>query len=211
MKRLISLRRRWKWIVLAFLLTGVVAVYLQRQFLLTKAGCWLIVSNSLHEPVDYVLVLGGGATTRPFVAAEIVRAGLAKKVLIPRFSQSEEVRDGISISEDEMMRQVLLRSDVSAEAIVQLDAVVDSTKAEARALADFLREIRGLRVAVVTSDFHTRRSRLLFSRACGDDVGNLTFIGAPTDGFDASNWWRTERGTVAYVNEYLKLLLAIAS
>ena len=34
--------------------------------------------------------------------------------------------------------------------------------------AHFLDEHPGAQVAVVTSDFHTRRTRLLFTRACGD-------------------------------------------
>ncbi len=185
-----------------------VATVAERQSLLIAAGRWLDVSSPLNEPVDYVLVLGGGAISRPFVAAAILRAGLAKKVLIQQFEESHDVRDGIALLESDMIRQVLLRSGVSAEAIVDLDAVVDSTESEAHCLARFLEEHPGAQVAVVTSDFHTRRTRLLFSRSCRSHAQNVHFVGAPTDGFDASNWWHFEDGFKLYLFEYLKLVRA---
>lgn len=157
------------------------------------------------------MVLGGGAGTRPFVAAEIVRAGMARNVLLPRFSESDEALDGIAVSESEMIRRVLLKSGVPEEVIIELHDFVDSTQSEAESLASYLHEYPNLGVAVVTNDYHTRRARRLFSRACGNDLQNLCLVGAPTDGFDASNWWRSEAGLVTYLNEFLKLLLAYAS
>jgi uncharacterized SAM-binding protein YcdF (DUF218 family) len=204
-------RRCLRRIVLAVLLAGVVVAYNQRHSLLTAAGRSLNVSSPLQEPVDYVMVLGGWPSTRPFVTAEIVRAGLAEKVLVPRFEESDEVRKGIVPSENEAIRQVLLRSGVAPDAIVLLDSVVDSTQSEARVLAEFLNQHPGAHVAVVTSDYHTRRTRLLFSRACGNRAGNLRYIGAPTDDFDASNWWQFECGVVNYLTEYLKLTRALVS
>jgi hypothetical protein len=46
---------------------------------------------------------------------------------------------------------------------------------------------------------------MLFARACGKNAGNVVFVGAPTDGFDAGNWWHSEPGCLSYVTEYLKL------
>jgi uncharacterized SAM-binding protein YcdF (DUF218 family) len=60
-------------------------------------------------------------------------------------------------------------------------------------------------VAVITSDFHTRRTRMLFGRACRPHAANIHYIGAPTDSFDGTNWWMHETGFVYYANEYLKL------
>ena len=39
----------------------------------------------------------------------------------------------------------------------------------------------------------------------GSTPGGLHFVGGPTDGYDASNWWRSEEGSQRYANEYLKL------
>jgi uncharacterized SAM-binding protein YcdF (DUF218 family) len=204
------LRRRWKSLVLGLAVTSVVTAAVQRESLLARAGRWLDISAPLDSQVDYVMVLGGEATSRPFVAAEIMRVGLAKQVLIPQTTESAEVHDGIFHPEHKLVRQVLLRSGISDDAIVFLDGTVDSTAGESQSLAVFLNLHPGVDVAVVTSDFHTRRTRLLFSRACGQRAGRLCFIGAPTDGFDASNWWRFEEGFKVYFNEYLKLVRALA-
>lgn len=205
-----ALRLRWR-IALGILVVGILVTYTQRDSLLSAAGRWLNVSSALIEPVDDVLVLGGDASTRPFVASGILRAGLARRILIPQVAGSLEVRDGVMPPHHEIVREVLLQSGVRAEAIAFLPAVVDSTDREAQSLADFLELHPDRRVAVVTSDFHTRRTRVLFSRVCRAHAARLRFIGAPTDGFNASNWWRFEMGFILYINEYVKLIKAYVS
>ena len=70
-----------------------VAGYVCRESLLTSAGQWLNVGSPLDDRVDAVMVLGGDASTRPFVAAAIIRAGLASQVLIPRTAEPDEGGD----------------------------------------------------------------------------------------------------------------------
>jgi uncharacterized SAM-binding protein YcdF (DUF218 family) len=186
-------------------LTSALTIYFQRDAVLSGLGRWLNVGCRLDEPVDAVMVLGGGATTRPFVAVEIMRAGLARKILIPNVESSDENRDGLAPTEHAVLREVVLRSGISPDAIVLLTQVVDSTEREAQAAAAYLKAHPGERLAIVTNNYHTRRARWLFARECGDDARNVIFIGAPTDGFDASNWWRFEPGVISYLTEYLKL------
>ena len=104
------------------------------------------------------------------------------------------------------MRQVLLKRGVPAEAIVLLPGEVNSTADEARALKRYLEEHAGRRVAVVTNDYHTRRARWIFRNEIGDRAADLAFFGAPTDDFDAHDWWRSETGFRCYSDEYVKLL-----
>ena len=192
-------------IVMAFLL----ATYVGRESLLTAAGRWLNVGTPLMDRVDAVMVLGGEPSTRPFVAAAIVRAGLASQVLVPRTAEMEELGYGQDPPHHEIVRQVLIRSGVSPQRIQLLPTAVDSTDQEAQCLADYLDEHPGHRVAVVTSDFHTRRTRLVFGRVCRSRATDIQFIGAPTDSFNGANWWKFETGFVYYVNEYLKLTKAL--
>jgi uncharacterized SAM-binding protein YcdF (DUF218 family) len=69
----------------------------------------------------------------------------------------------------------------------------------------FLQAEPGTTVAVVTSDFHTRRARAIFRRVLGERMERVHFVAAPTDGFGASDWWECEEGTITYLNEYAKL------
>lgn len=185
-------------------MAAVFTAHVERRAILTSAGHWLDVSSPLREPVDFVMVLGGDAATRPFVAAAIIRANFAKKVLIPRVHDDENVRDGLVPAHHEIIRQVLLKSGIAPERIQLLPGEASSTEAEAEVLMQFLAGRPHLRVAVVTNDFHTRRTRAIFSRICRNAEVELYFVGAPTDGFDASNWWQFEEGIVLYLNEYLK-------
>ena len=76
------MRRCTRWAaMLACALLLLAALWLARVALLPRLAQWLDVGG---QPVraDYVMILGGGAATRPFVAAALVRAGLAHKVLL---------------------------------------------------------------------------------------------------------------------------------
>jgi uncharacterized SAM-binding protein YcdF (DUF218 family) len=182
----------------------VVILYLLRAQVLPPVARFLDVSEP-PEAVDYALVLGGGSETRPFVAAALVKAGLAKQVLVPHIQLTPEAKAGIVPSEHELIRRALLARGVPETAVVLLPGEVTSTLDEARVLADFLASRPEGRVAVVTNRLYTRRARLLFRRVLGDQFIRVRFVGAPTDGHDESNWWRFESGWVDYGTEYVKL------
>ena len=205
------MKRRWCsaragcGLVLALTMAMIFVAYIAREWLLSSAGHWLNVAVPLAEPVDDLLVLGGDSETRPLAAAAIIRAGLAQRVLVPQVKASGDVIDGIFPPPHEIVRQVLLQSGVGPDQIQLLPMEVDSTDREAQCLSDHLQRHPGLRVAVVTNDYHTRRTRLVFSRVCGPYAASLSIVGAPTDGYNPTNWWQYESGFVQYVNEYLKL------
>lgn len=209
MKSPLRSRRNRRLLAVTLVIAALLCAYGSRSSLLAAAGAWLNVGTPLVERVDGVMVLGGDASTRPFVAAAVVRAGLAAEVLVARTAEASEPGESQSRPHHELIRQVLIRSGVSPQAIRLLPTTVDSTEQEARCLADFLEAHPGYQVAVVTGDFHTRRARLIFRRICRTRAADIQFIGAPTDRFDSSNWWQFESGFVYYVNEYLKLAQAL--
>jgi uncharacterized SAM-binding protein YcdF (DUF218 family) len=189
---------------LLLLLAAVAALYLSRAALLPPVARFLDVSEAARR-VDYVLVLGGGRETRPFVATALVRSGYAGKVLVPAVKSDPEVEAGIMLPEQEVIRRVLLARGVPAESIILLSGEVSSTQDEAQALAEFLQTQPESTVAVVTNGFHTRRARGIFQRALGERASRVHFVAAPLDGCDESNWWRTEEGFQCYLSEYAKL------
>jgi hypothetical protein len=128
-------RRRRRWLALTIVLAGICIASLQREALLCGMGRWLNVAGRLEQPVDAVMVLGGGASTRPFVAIEMVRARLAKKIMIPEVALSDENRDGLVPAEQEVVRQIVLRSGIAPDAVVALTSVVESTEQEAHVAA----------------------------------------------------------------------------
>ena len=57
----------------AVLVAGAAAVHATGDVMLSGIGHWLDVGTD-PRPADYVLVLPGGETSRPFVAAALVKA-----------------------------------------------------------------------------------------------------------------------------------------
>jgi uncharacterized SAM-binding protein YcdF (DUF218 family) len=195
-------RRRIQLRILLALLsaTGIMACS-GRGILLTAAGAWLDVGEPLREPVDGVFILGGDADTRPFAAAALIRSGWARQALIvPTAPQPGE------LSHQELLREILLRRGVEADAVVELPGQVASTRDEARALRRFLEQHPDHSVAVLTSDYHTRRTRAIFTAQLADCAARVHFVSAPTERFTAANWWHYEQGWKMYVGEYIKLI-----
>ena len=200
---------RWRRRLLGLLLVGVVAVgiYLGRGYVLPPLANWLDVGVT-PQSVDYVMVLPGDESLRPFVAAALVKVGLAGQVLVPKTESSPAVEDRIYPPADEVIRRVLVYRGVPQDKIVILDGKSSDTSGDALALATFLESSPNVRVAVVTNDYHTRRTRWIFAVVLGDRARQVSFVSSPTESFRADNWWESEAGFVAIVGEYLKLAFA---
>jgi uncharacterized SAM-binding protein YcdF (DUF218 family) len=197
-------RRRWKRWVLLLIIVAPSALYAGRNPLLLTAGRFLDVSDPIVA-TDYVMVLGGDMQTRPFAAAALVNAGLAQKVILAKIKGAGEELDGIAPAQHDIVLAVLIKQGVSRDSIILLDRDCATTFDEASALAQFLQTKPKSSVTVVTSNFHTRRARLIFRKTLGARSANLRFIGVPTDGFTERNWWHFENGLNFYLNEYCKL------
>jgi len=197
-------RRRWKRWLLLLTLVSLLALYVGRNQVLPAAAQFLDVSEPARA-TDYVMVLGGDMQTRPFAAAALVNAGLARKAVLAKIKGAGEELDGIAPAQHEIIRSVLLQQGLAPDAILLLDKDCATTFDEASALAEFLKDKPKSSVTVVTSSFHTRRARLIFRKVLGARSANLRFVGVPTDGFTERNWWHFESGLNFYLNEYCKL------
>jgi uncharacterized SAM-binding protein YcdF (DUF218 family) len=176
-----------------------------RRQMLPWAARWLDVGEPPTK-AEYVVVLGGDVNVRPLVAAALFRAGLAAKVLVSDSAAATDRPEDRLLSEPEVLRRVLLARGVPDHAIVFLGKHNRTTYDEARALEAYLQGAPPARVSVVTSDYHTRRTRWIFRQVLGPRAAALCFVSAPSDDFRAENWWQTEHGFVAIIVENLKFL-----
>src|SRR5262245_31559116 len=124
-----SCLRRLAVAVVVFAVLGGIA-WLERVPLLRGAADIWIVSDQV-TPADAVVVLGGGAEDRPFVAAELYHNGLAKKVLISQVADSHAVKVGIVQGHTEANYQALLKLGVPAAAIETFGIANKNTNDEA--------------------------------------------------------------------------------
>lgn len=131
MKKLRLLRAAaWALLLLAAVLF---LAYCFREPLLIQAGRWWIVD----EPVvsaEAVVVLGGGAQSRPFAAAELVRDRVTTNVLLARVQATPTDQTGITTHESDLSHAFLLKKGVPENQIVLIGTNVASTYDEARAI-----------------------------------------------------------------------------
>lgn len=193
--------RRFLLAVLVVIL-AVVLIGGLRQPLLTAVGRFLVVQDRLDR-ADVIIVLSGGrGDERVRQAAELYRQGYAPLVLL---SGGEEMA-GISVPE--MLRRQALALGIPPDALLS-EPDSTSTAEQARFLRPLL-EPRGIRRAIiVTSSYHTRRTRRLFRRAFAGSGIDLRVYPVQRDVFNPDGWWMRERDVETLVIEYIKLALSV--
>ena len=191
--------------LLLLLLVVVLAVVLidgLRRPPLNAVGRFLIVQDRLDR-ADVIIVLSGGrGDERVRQAADLYHQGYAPLVLL---SGGEEMA-GISVPE--MLRRQALALGIPPEALLS-EPDSTSTADQARFLRPLL-EPRGVRRAIiVTSSYHSRRTRYLFRKGFQGSGIDLRVYPVQRDLFNPDGWWTREQDTESLVLEYIKLILAV--
>lgn len=199
--------RRRLILALAGAAAALLALWLLRTPLLASVARFLSVGEP-PRPADLLYVLGGDLDSRPFLAAELYRRGIAPRIALPREERGRAVQLGLYPDHTEVVRQILRREGVPDSAIVVLEQPGGSTSTaeDARLLREYVVSHRIRRVTVITHRWHTRRARWLLRRELAGTGVEVAMAGAPDPRFREDDWWRSEAGLVTYATEYLKLV-----
>jgi len=171
---------------------------------LAYAAEWLGAADQ-PQKADAILVLAGGFA-RPFQAADLYRKGWAPKIYIsvPARYQDFALLDEAGIPfprEEEVMRQVLLKKGVPASAIAYFGTNSISTADEAQA-ARTLFATGSPKLLVVSSAYHLRRAKIIFSDALPQ--ARIRMIASSYDPFPAV-WWKDQNAARNVLLELAKL------
>jgi uncharacterized SAM-binding protein YcdF (DUF218 family) len=167
--------------------------WLARGSVLREAADLWIVSDPLTR-ADAIVVLGGNSQTRPPVAADLYRKGLANKVLVSYPSDFQ------------LNRAALLRLGVPAGAIETFGKANTNTREEAVGLREWA-ERNAASVFVIPSEpFMTRRVQWIFRREFSGRRVTIEVQPFDPPGYSPEEWWKTEQGSIAFQNEILKYL-----
>jgi cytoskeletal protein CcmA (bactofilin family) len=188
---------------LLFLACFLFVVYLVRHPLLRVAGNFWVVDDG---PVasDAIVILGndnyeGDRATR---AAEVLRAGWAPRII----ASGRYLRPYASIAQLE--QHDLLDRGVPASAIVLFAHRAADTQEEIAAIGQFITGHGWKRILVVTSNYHTRRTRYICRRVL--PRGTVVRVLAARDtNYDPDNWWRTRRGVKIFFHEFVGMFVAM--
>ena len=139
---------------------------------------------------DAIVVLSGDAL-RAVHAADLYRQGLAPRVLlmVEARSRAQKKLDEIGVPfprTETVYHDALVKLGVPAAAISIIGGEVPGTAAEAEAEALYAALPAGTRLLVVTSPYHLRRTRMIFTDRFPAD--QVRIVPTPYDPFPA-RWW----------------------
>jgi uncharacterized SAM-binding protein YcdF (DUF218 family) len=185
-------------------------VYAFRDRLLIRVGHLLVHTDPLHH-ADAIVVLGGGALDREVEAADLFKAGWAPRIVLMRVPEhriAEEIRRrGLPYRSDHELRVELLQAlGVPAQAIVGLDRIVMSTNDEAGAIAEWARTQKVQSLIVVTTSFHTARTRFILADTLGNSGISLCVRASAMSFFRPDDWWQNRLALREGLFELQKLL-----
>jgi len=176
--------------------------------ILRGMASFLMVEDAL-QPAAAIVALGGQTPFRELEAAKLYHSGWAPVVIVVREAPNSEARalDDLKIpiaGAWELSRAVLLQQGVPANSIIVPQDEGIGTLEELQAAYNAL-DSKDAPVILVTSKFHTRRTRLTW-RHVTDDRSEPIARAASGDPFDPSRWWQQRRFALWVVREYLGLM-----
>ena len=205
-----SLRRRLKIFVAASLLgcvLVVVAWQTRERWLSWMIHAWVV--NDSIERLDAIVVLGGGSQYRALAAARLFKEGQTTRVLYPDLALSvEDVSQGRIVSpETELIGRVLEHEGVPRSAHEIIGRAANSTHDEILAVRVWTEQNHARTVLVPTDPYHTRRLSRLGHKLFKASETRLLVTVVDPPGYRWQEWWRDERGIVAFQLEMIKSVL----
>jgi uncharacterized SAM-binding protein YcdF (DUF218 family) len=198
------LSRFCRYTAVMFVLAGVASGgwLVHEPVLLGATNLW-IVSDPVSR-ASAIVVLGGGLETRPSVAAELWRRGFADKILISRGVEKQAASMGAIPPDSELNREVLLKLGVPDAAIEKFGTASTNTRDEAIALKKWAERNAASVFIIPTEIFSARRVRWIFRREFSGTAVGIEVLSFEPPGYTRWNWWKTEKGLVAFRTELLK-------
>ena len=175
-----------------------------------RLGEWLVTKDETAQG-DIIVVLMGSVPDRTLGAVEIYQEGYSDKILMINshmVGYDVLLERGVEVPGDAQLAHMVANSlGVPEEDLLILPAETKSTQDEAIVLREYLRENEDIdSIILVTSKYHSSRSKKIFGKALKDLDRDITLISSPSeyDNFNAKQWWKEREDFKRVVMEYLK-------
>ena len=179
-------------------------IFFHSQLLTLYAGLY-VVSNATPG-ADAIICLSGDRETRNPECLRLWKEGYAKRLFVTADKPKNKEFNQLELSHLQFAQAVTKRMQLDAlwELLPSLTDGATSTFDEAAdALAMAQKEGWG-RIILVTDEFHTRRSLLAFQKVFEGSSIEVQVAGAPNEVFGVDDWWKSDRGILAYFGETIK-------
>lgn len=189
-----------KWLIPIFILTTVILIF--------WGGNLLIATDPVPSHVDAAVVLQGsvrGEKARLAGAIGLVQRGVANRVLLNVPKESYWGQSLPPVARAYVER--IYGSDLAGRIdFCEMSAEVNSTAQEADAATTCVQEHHWHEIAVMTSDYHTRRAGMVWRRTIKrrDPTVHITISGVVDPEFQKP-WWGHRQSAKIWLGEFLKL------
>lgn len=158
-----------------------------------------LVDADVPKSAQAVVVLAGDFSgNRILKAAELVRDGFAPKVIVSGPDRY------YGRSEADLAIEFAIRRGFPAPSFEPVVHQADSTREEAQVIWALLRKEGIRRFLVVTSDFHTRRTKRVYRSVA--EGAQFRVIAAPVWNFSPDSWWISRPARKIFFMEWTKTL-----
>ena len=183
-------------------LSVIVATLILLIIIAANLGNFLIVNDDLRK-ADVIAVFSGDNGPRTEKGVELLKEGLGDYLIL----SGGVVYDDVTMAE--LMKNHALKLGVPEEKIL-LDDKASTTHENAEYTKEIIEENDFKSVIVVTSEYHSRRSKLAMEKALEDTLVD----GKPVEVMVAnsaeekftSKWWTSGNSVLIVISEYLKLI-----
>jgi DUF218 domain len=160
------------------------------------SGKFLVVNQPRKS--DVMVILAGETERRPARGLELLDQGLAPRLIldVPADAKIYD-RNQVEIARE------YINALPQASSITVCPIYGQSTKDEAQDVARCLQGIGDRRILLVTSDFHTRRARSIFSRVLPADYSVAAVFDEREFG---AQWWQHRQWAKVNFEEWSKLI-----
>ena len=178
-------------------------LYLARHPIFRLVGEGWVVEDTLDHS-DAILVLSDDNfyADRATRASQVYRQGLAPIVV----ASGRRLRPYAGVAE--LIEHDLTERGVPKDKILRVAHDADNTREEAITLAQVAKQKKWRSVIVVTSNFHTRRARYIFSHVFPNDT-KVRITGARDGDFDPARWWEKRISVKDLSREIAGMIVAI--
>ncbi len=178
------IRAKWK-LGFAALILGFL-IYAAHPWYLPKLGHFFIVSDALVK-ADIIIVLAGDSARdeRLLHAIKLWQEGYAPKIAL-----SATLADWQNHEDFPTWRHATKLNILPKESLLILEHEADSTSEEAQSLLPFVRDQQIKKVIIVTSNYHTRRSKKVFQKQWAGSGIHIAISAAPFSFFRPNDWWK---------------------
>lgn len=177
-----------KLIVILLMITG----------LLSQAGSFLVVNQSPKKS-DAIVVLAGDKGKRMEFAAKLFEDGYANKMVI----SGGPIYNNVTAAD--LMKKHAVQLKVPEKNIL-LENKADSTFQNAKFTKEILEKNKLHSAIIVTSNYHMRRTKMVFDKMFGGSSITLTYCAAKDPDFTPIFWWTGNKSIMYVFTEYVKLV-----